>query len=173
MSLGHRIARLRQERGQTLQDVANGAGLTPSFLSRLERDQVNISVANLRKLAQFFGVSMTYFFEDEERGPAAVVTRVGERIRLSQPRASVQVYALTPPLSGIDARLVEASVGASGSSDGAQMLFVVGGQLRCQVDDDVFTLNAGDTLVARRAAQVRWDTLGDATAVLLVQVERD
>jgi transcriptional regulator with XRE-family HTH domain len=40
--------------------------LTPSFLSRLERDQVNISVGNLRKLAQFFGVPMTHFFEGED-----------------------------------------------------------------------------------------------------------
>ncbi|MBO9315274.1 MAG: helix-turn-helix transcriptional regulator, partial [Chloroflexus sp.] len=66
MSLGQKIGRLRQERGLTLQEVAEGSGLTPSFLSRLERDKVNISVANLRKLAQFFSVQMTHFFEGED-----------------------------------------------------------------------------------------------------------
>ena len=87
MSLGQRIARLRQGHAQTLQEVANGAGLTPSFLSRLERDQVNISVNNLRKLAQFFGVPMTFFFEGEEQGSPVVVVRAGERPRLNGSRA--------------------------------------------------------------------------------------
>jgi transcriptional regulator with XRE-family HTH domain len=174
MSLGQRIARLRQERNQTLQDVADGAELTPSFLSRLERDQVNISVANLRKLAQFFGVPMTYFFEGEDRGPAAIVTRAGERPRLSQPRAAAQIHALTQAHASMGARLLDASPGAAGVDEGERLLFVLEGQLRCQVADDVYMLEAGDTLWVRRAAQVHWENSeGEPATVLIIQPARE
>ena len=174
MSLGQRIARLRQERNHTLQDVANGAGLTPSFLSRLERDQVNISVANLRKLAQFYDVSMTYFFEGEERGPVALVVRAADRPRLSSPRAPAQVYALTPPRSRFAARLVDLEVGAAFEEEGDYLMLVMSGQLRCQVDDEVFELEAGDTLSTQRPASTRWENLGEQPAALLIaQVGHD
>jgi len=48
-TLGARLRHLRRERDCTLQEVSDGSGLTPSFLSRLERGIVNISVGNLRK----------------------------------------------------------------------------------------------------------------------------
>jgi transcriptional regulator with XRE-family HTH domain len=174
MSLGQRIARLRQERNQTLQDVANGAGLTPSFLSRLERDQVNISVANLRKLAQFYDVSMTYFFEGEERGPVALVVRAADRPRLSSPRAPAQVYALTLPHSRFAARLVELGPDAVFEEEGDYLLFVMSSQLRCYIDDEVFELEAGDVLATQRPAAARWENLGDQPAtVLIVQIGRE
>jgi len=169
MSLGQRIARLRQDRNETLQDVANGAGLTPSFLSRLERDQVNISVNNLRKLAQFFGVPMTHFFEGEDQGPAVVLLRADERPRLDDLETDAEVYALTPPPANLDARLIVAGPGVSGSYEGAPMLFVIGGQLRCQVGEQEYSLGAGDTLVIQRAMALRWENVGDdrATALLV------
>jgi transcriptional regulator with XRE-family HTH domain len=174
MSLGQRIARLRQERNQTLQDVANGAGLTPSFLSRLERDQVNISVANLRKLAQFYDVSMTYFFEGEQRGPAALVVRADDRPRLSSPRAPAQIYALTAPRSRFAARLVELGSAAVAEDESEHFLFVMSGQVRCQIDDEVFELEAGDVLTTQRPAPSRWENLGDRPAsLLIVQIGRE
>jgi len=78
-TLGARLRRLRREHGCTLQDVSNGSGLTPSFLSRLERGIVNISVGNLRKVAAFFGVPITFFFT-EELSPRGLVVRAGERL---------------------------------------------------------------------------------------------
>jgi transcriptional regulator with XRE-family HTH domain len=168
MSLGKRIARLRQERSQTLQDVATGAGLTPSFLSRLERDHVNISVANLRKLAQFFGVQMTYFFEGEDSGPSVVVVRAAERSSLSKPSAAAQIYALTPPFSYLDMRLVETPPGANYVVDGDQVLFVLAGWLRCHIGNETYDLDTGDTLVVQHAREVRWEVVGEKQATVLV-----
>ncbi|NCC33590.1 MAG: XRE family transcriptional regulator, partial [Chloroflexia bacterium] len=130
MSLGQKIGRLRQERGLTLQEVSEGSGLTPSFLSRLERDKVNISVANLRKLAQFFSVQMTHFFEGEDNQQVGQMMRASERIRLSLDEAPVQVFALLPPNGDLEARLIEARPGSgqqSFSSRGSQMVLVLEG----------------------------------------------
>lgn len=168
MSLGQRIAKLRQEHSQTLQDVADGAGLTPSFLSRLERDQVNISVGNLRKLAQFFGVPMTHFFEGEDEGPAAVVVRANERLRLSPARASVHVYGLTPPGADLTAWLIEAQPGATQPMNGEQLIFLSAGQLHCQIGAESYQLDAGDTLLVRRSSSARWESVGSDPVVALM-----
>ena len=165
MSLGQKIGRLRQERGLTLQEVSDGSGLTPSFLSRLERDKVNISVANLRKLAQFFSVQMTHFFEGEDSQQIGQVVTAAQRTRLSLVDAPVQVYALLPPNGELDARLIEAQPGGTQqgfSSRGGQMVHVVTGSVQYQLGDEVYLLEAGDTLYFR--ADVAGDTADDELA---------
>jgi transcriptional regulator with XRE-family HTH domain len=170
MSLGQKIGRLRQERGLTLQEVSEGSGLTPSFLSRLERDKVNISVANLRKLAQFFSVQMTHFFEGEDNQQIGQVVSLGERVRLSLDDAPVQVFSLLPPNSELEARLIEARPGSGQqgfSSRGSQMILVVEGQLRYNLGEEEYELSAGDSLFYRDDVAHSWVNTGESVAIIL------
>jgi transcriptional regulator with XRE-family HTH domain len=170
MSLGQKIGRLRQERGLTLQEVSEGSGLTPSFLSRLERDKVNISVANLRKLAQFFSVQMTHFFEGEDSQQVGQLVRPGERVRLSLDDALVQVHSLLPANGDLESRLVEATPGSGQqgfSSRGAQMVHVVTGEIRYVLGEEEYELQSGDTLFYRDDIAYTWTNIGASHAVLL------
>lgn len=170
MSLGQKIGRLRQERGLTLQEVSEGSGLTPSFLSRLERDKVNISVANLRKLAQFFSVQMTHFFEGEDSQQVGQVVRPAERVRLSLDDAPVQVFSLLPPNSEIEARMIEARPGSGQqgfSSRGSQMVLVLDGTLRYSLGDEEYELHTGDTLFYRDDVAHSWINIGSRQASVL------
>jgi transcriptional regulator with XRE-family HTH domain len=174
MSLGQKIGRLRQERGLTLQEVSEGSGLTPSFLSRLERDKVNISVANLRKLAQFFSVQMTHFFEGEDNQQVGQVVRPSDRVRLSLDDAAVQVFSLLPPNSEIEARLLEAQPGSGQqgfASRGSQMILVVDGALHYNLGDEAYELRAGDTLFYRDDMAYSWVSVGpQPTSILTISV---
>ncbi|MEI8167333.1 MAG: XRE family transcriptional regulator [Chloroflexales bacterium] len=170
MSLGQKIGRLRQERGLTLQEVSEGSGLTPSFLSRLERDKVNISVANLRKLAQFFSVQMTHFFEGEDSQHVGQVLTPADRTRLSLDDAPVQVFSLLPPNSDVEARLIEARPGSGQqgfSSRGSQMVLVLDGLLRYHLGEEEYELHRGDTLFYHEDVAHNWVNIGDGTASVL------
>ncbi|NJN15767.1 MAG: helix-turn-helix domain-containing protein [Oscillochloris sp.] len=170
MSLGQKIGRLRQERGLTLQEVSDGSGLTPSFLSRLERDKVNISVANLRKLAQFFSVQMTHFFEGEDNQQVGQVVGVADRIRLSLDDAPVQVYSLLPPNSDLETRLIEARPGGTHqgfSGRGSQMVLVLEGCVRFVLGEEAYELQSGDTLFYRDDVAHSWTNIGEAPASVL------
>lgn len=57
-----RIRELRQLRRLTLQQVAERAGFSKSFLSKLEHCNVSISVATLSRLAAAFSVPLGEFF---------------------------------------------------------------------------------------------------------------
>jgi len=160
-SLGERIRALRQERKYTLHDVSEGAGLTPSFLSRLERDRVNISVANLRKIADFFGVPMTHFFSSEE-APLVEIIRAADRRKLLSASEKLQVEALLPA-GEFHPDAFEAVVAPQGRStrraprEGRALLLLLEGQLRCQVGAEQYDLQAGDSLYLRNGTDYGWE----------------
>ncbi len=173
-TLGERIRSLRQERKFTLHDVSEGAGLTPSFLSRLERDKVNISVANLRKIANFFNVSMTYFFSSEE-APAVELIRAADRRRLRAVGENLQVEALLPE-GEFHPDAFEAVVSPGGRSvrraprEGRALIFLLVGQLRCQVGEEEYDLRAGDSLYIRNGTEYGWENASSEDArFLLIQ----
>ncbi len=170
MSLGYKIGRLRQERGLTLQEVSDGSGLTPSFLSRLERDKVNISVANLRKLALFFNVQMTYFFEGEDNQQVGQVVRSDERVKLSLDDAPVQVHSLLPANNYFESRLVEAlpEGGQQGfSARVGQMIHLLRGRLKYHLGEEEYVLEEGDTLFYQDELAYGWSNIGSEPVVLL------
>lgn len=170
MSLGQKISRLRQERGLTLQEVSDGSGLTPSFLSRLERDKVNISVANLRKLALFFNVQMTHFFEGEENQHAGQVITSAERVKLSLDDAPVQVYSLVPANSFLESRLIEAHSGGGQqgfSTRSGQMVYLLQGKLRYHLGEEEYVLEPGDTLFFHEELPYTWTNIGDEPVILI------
>jgi transcriptional regulator with XRE-family HTH domain len=169
-SLGQKIGRLRQERGLTLQEVSEGSGLTPSFLSRLERDKVNISVGNLRKLALFFNVQMTYFFEGEDNQQVGMCVRAADRVKLSLDDAPVQVYSLLPANEYLETRQVEAQPGEGQQGFTArvgQMIYMLQGRLRYHLGGEEYELEQGDTLFFRDELAYEWQNIGDSVAILL------
>lgn len=173
-TLGERIRALRQERKYTLHDVSVGASLTPSFLSRLERDKVNISVANLRKIANYFGVPMTYFFSSEE-APAVEIIRAADRRKLWTDEEKLQVEGLLPE-GEFHPDAFEAVVAPQGKStrrasrEGRALLYLLEGQLRCRVGEETYSLTAGDSLYIRNGTDYSWENPGPEEArFLLIQ----
>jgi len=173
-TLGERIRALRQERKYTLHDVSQGAGLTPSFLSRLERDKVNISVTNLRKIANFFGVPMTHFFSSEQ-APVVEVVRAEERRKLYATREKMEVEALLPE-GEFHPDAFEAVIAPQGKSmrraphKGRALLLLLEGQLRCYVEEEHFDLQAGDSLYLCNGAEYGWENVSmEPARFLLIQ----
>src|SRR3989338_5375615 len=77
--LGACIRRIRVQRGQTLQAMARQTGLTPSFISQVERDLVSPSVTSLRRMAQALETSVASFFEGEAGEALLQVVRKADR----------------------------------------------------------------------------------------------
>lgn len=65
-TLGQKLRELRHQRGYKLNEVAEGADLSISFISLIERDKASISVENLQKLATFYNVRLFQIFQDIE-----------------------------------------------------------------------------------------------------------
>jgi XRE family transcriptional regulator, regulator of sulfur utilization len=72
-TLGQKLRELRHHKGYKLNEVAEGADLSISFISLIERDKASISVENLHKLANFYNVRLFQIFQDIEEEDAHIV----------------------------------------------------------------------------------------------------
>src|SRR6202165_4437858 len=89
---------MRETRGQSLKPLAQGTGLTQSFLSQVERDLTSPSVASLRKIAEALGTSVATFFAGGS--PNARLVRKDARAVLVHPKRGWRDSLLTPSLNG-------------------------------------------------------------------------
>ncbi len=81
LNIGNKIRKLRKIRGITLEKLAEETGMSYSYLSELENNKHSISISNLQKLAEYFGIDMIHFLEKETRKNALI--RKKERNTLS------------------------------------------------------------------------------------------
>jgi len=81
LDLGQRVRELRTEKGWTLEQAAQRAGLARSTLSKIENDQMSPTYDAVKKLATGLGVSVPQLFtpmRGAKAGGRMAVTRTGE-----------------------------------------------------------------------------------------------
>lgn len=59
-----KITHLMEERGLTAYQVTKEAKLSPNAFTEWKKEKAKPSLDSLRKLANYFGVSIEYFLED-------------------------------------------------------------------------------------------------------------
>lgn len=142
-----RAARLRQ--GLTLEALAAAAGVTKSFLSRLERDETSPSVATLQTVCEVLSLPIGALFEAPEYelvrgGSAPGILLVGEGAdeRLLTPRGQPRVQVVRSTVApggngGADLYTLDCDV---------EVVHVIEGAIEVVVVDTTMRLDAGDTL---------------------------
>lgn len=76
-AVGGQVRRWRAERGLTLANVAERAGLNIGYLSQIENDKASPSLACLASIGDALDVPLAWFFMDEV--PAPKIVRAGDR----------------------------------------------------------------------------------------------
>ena len=147
-SLGGRLRALRAGRGWTLDELAGRAGLSKSYLSRLEDGERQPSIAALLSLAQAHGLPLASLFGATPESRRCAVVRAGDTV--SQ-QGNGLAYA---PLSnaGRAATMhpirVTVPAGREGKEmyqhDGEEWLYILSGTLRLALADETLVLHPGD-----------------------------
>ena len=70
IGFGHRLKKLRQEKGLTQQNMADMMGLTMRNYQRYEYGMINVPATTLNFFADFFGVTTDYLLGREENHEA-------------------------------------------------------------------------------------------------------
>ena len=65
VAFGHRVRRIREQRGFSQEQLAELAGIHRTYMSSVERGQRNIGLDNIAALADALGVSPALFFEQD------------------------------------------------------------------------------------------------------------
>src|ERR1700734_3587796 len=90
--VGAQLRAARLAARKSMAEVAEEAGLTKGFLSKLERDLANVSVASLIRLCDALGVSVGSLFQPSK----GEVVRADERPTINFGGTGIKEYLLTP-----------------------------------------------------------------------------
>jgi transcriptional regulator with XRE-family HTH domain len=171
--IGARLRHAREASRQSLADVATRSGMSKGFISRIERDEASPSVASLVSLCDAVGLTMADLFAI----PQTTLVRHSTRPSLDGlPKSAAVVDTLITPPRERHVTVLETTA-APGSSAGdalytlpseCEVCFVLEGTVEVEVDDERFTLGAGDALTFGAAVPHTWrNASADAGARIL------
>lgn len=172
LQIGARLRARRLERGLTISEVAKEAGLTPGFISQLERDLTSASISSLYRICTVLDVRMGNLIDDI---PFGTVIRREEQTRRSLAVGDAEHLLLS---SGDERRfhVTESHIPPGGTAGeepytlpaDVELVYVVRGALELRVGDETHLLREGDTLTYSPREPHTWRNPSDtADAIVL------
>ena len=172
MTVGTKLRELRHERNLTLEQVAEAASLSKSYLSQLENDNCNPSLNSLRAVMNVYRLPMAVLFEYPDAQPTIAVVRKSRRKTYTLPDSVVRREFLTPDTRRkMEAVLTVSAAGeASGvafSHEGEEFGIVLSGKLKLYVGKESCVLEEGDCVYFDCSLPHHWKSIGDVPAEVL------
>ncbi len=172
-TLGQDIRALRKTRAMTLQDLAEAVGRSVGWLSQVERGQTTPTISDLGRIADVFGVTISFFFRSASRSPEerGTIQRADDRTAIGSLASGLSEELLSPHLSG-SFEMIQSTFAAKASGAGKPRAdredggVVVQGSLTLTVGTLQTTLQAGDSFQFAGKAY-SWRNDGDVPAVVI------
>jgi transcriptional regulator with XRE-family HTH domain len=173
--IAQRLARLRAERGWSLEALAERTEISRATLSRIERSELSPTAAMLGKLCTVYGWTLSRLMAEAETRPPNLVT-AAEQPEWKDPESGYRRRAVSPPAPGLRSELVEVRMpaGASVSFDTSPIaglehhLWMLEGSLTLEVEGSLFRLHAGDCLRYVLVGPTRFQATGEREARYVV-----
>ena len=173
IDVGGRLRELRQERGMSMRSLARASGLSTNALSMIERARTSPSVSTLYKLSEAMEVPITAFFRVEPDRKPLVFCRASDRSRVGLEQGLWEGLGGESFSGRVEPFMLTLDPGAGSGSyhmlhTGHEFVLCLAGQLEYSVEEQVFVLNPGDSLLF--AAQMRhsWRNPGDSTTQAVI-----
>jgi len=177
-NLGDKMRTLRKKLGMTQKELAEQVGLTPSFISQLEKNLISPSLDSLLKLSEKLNTQPIYFLTDGENGPLQkMVIKPNERQDIHLPELKSSDFKLQLLVSDVLNRRMEPYLlvmkegavidGHFYSHKGDEFAYVVEGELEVEIQDEKQLLKQGDSLYIGSTFPSKWVNIGKGDAVLL------
>jgi transcriptional regulator with XRE-family HTH domain len=154
--IGSKIRSLRTAKGLGLAQLGEHCGLSPAMLSKIERGVLFPTLPTLLRIALVFGVGLDHFFSAREERPTVTVVRKKDRVRLpdapGRTRPSYVFESLDFPVKDrrIETFLAEFPAQAPPTGlhrhGGAEVVYVIAGELAITVGDERTVLGPGDAM---------------------------
>jgi transcriptional regulator with XRE-family HTH domain len=181
--VGGKIARIREARKLSQEELAERSQVAPGLLRQIEQGELIPSLTPLTKIARVLGVRMGTFLDDVEQvGP--VLNRKGQirqTVRFaggSHPaHGELDFHALALDKAGrhmepflIDVLPASDKSYEKSSHEGEEFLYVLAGQIELLYGKDSYVLSEGDSIYYDSIVDHHVHAAGDAAARILAVV---
>lgn len=176
--IGRRIKRLRLERNMTQQTLAQWAGLTKGYLSKIENSTTSPPVSTLINIARALGVGIDFIFSSSEPETSITLVKAEQRPKVARngsafgysyeplahtfPNRSMDPYILTLPVTKEEPMIFQ--------HKGQEILFVLQGTMKFLHGDKTFIAEEGDCLYFDANIPHRGSCMGDKEVKCLVVI---
>ncbi len=168
--IGPILQGLRKERGYSIRKVSEETGFSISFLSKLENGKTSITIRNLVKLLNFYGVTLADVFG--EPASKKVVFRREERKVLESPEKITLELPVEERSMNMEPLVATFQPRARYSEplehSGEEYAYVVKGELRFELEGSSYRLREGDSAYFPGNMTHSWENLTDSEAVVLM-----
>lgn len=149
-AIGPRIRALRKGRQLSVRTFAASANLSSGLVSQVERGLTDPSLETLRRIAQALDVAIFSLFQEDGFGEAARVVREGRRMLLRSPRGEITYSRVSAGGGALEVLEGVLQPGGASSEElwshpSEECAVVLSGRLTVRVDDQEWTLDAGDS----------------------------
>ncbi len=173
-ALGALMREARKRKQLTLQQVAERADLSVSYLSQIERDLLTPSVGTLKRIAAALGVATGQLIAPDAGAarPIVAVLRRRQRKRVAFPQSSISYELLMPDFRRRASALwVTANPGGESgppqTHEGEDVVIVLQGALTVDVAGTWYELKAGDSICFNSELPHRWCNRGARVATAI------
>jgi len=176
-NLGDRIRKAREMRGLTLQDLSSRTGISVETLGRVESSEMIPPLGELIKLGKAVEMKMGYFISPGVEKPMTVVRSHSRPLISRYGKRRMEQYgyfyeSLAPEkanrfMEPFLITMVPTDVEELSSHDGQEFLFVLEGEMRAQVGDQVEILRPGDAVYYDSSYPHLVKCVGDKPAKIL------
>ncbi len=174
--LGAKVAAERAERGWSLAQLAQRAGMSPAAVHKIEKSGMTPTIASLMKIAAALGRSVSFFVE-EPATPDVSVVRGDDRTKVYTSKQGLDLRNISGrygPFLIAGAEAIVEPYADSGPTPmnhpGEELVIVTEGAMVFTVDGQPHELEAGDSIHFRTLLPHSWSNPGEqpARAIWLV-----
>lgn len=178
-AIGARLQSLREAQGLSLGDLAIRSGVSKAMIARVEKAESSATASLLGRLCAGLGVTLSSLVAAGE-SPAQRVSRRAEQSLWQDPESGYIRRHVSPPgaVSGIEIIVVDLPAGVRvpyprwGTKPYTQQLFMLSGELRLRIGDDVHDLAEGDCVDFDVGSPVVFENRGEQTARYIVFIRQ-
>ncbi len=174
-SIGPKVRRLRQQKGLSLQQLADRSGVSAAAIHKVERNGMVPTITTLVKLAAALNRPVSYFVdEDSEMDKVAALVRRADRKPVFTSKGGLALENISGPYGRFFIAGAAATVEPHADSGpdpmahpGEELVHVLRGKLDFDVDGEQYRLSVGDSLHFRTDRPHRWSNPTDRPAKAL------
>ena len=171
LSVLKEIRTIRKKKKVTLEQLSQLTKLSVNYLSKMERGLANPSIGAIKKVTdaldvKFMSLGNSSHLLRKQKKKAEVIRR-DMRKMIAYPKSKTKNYLLTPDLQrNLEVIFSEVIPGEQGqgewlSHEGEEFGLVLEGKLEVTVDDEVYLLEAGDSIYYKSDIPHRQEAVGD------------
>ena len=173
VDVGSRLRQLRQERGLSMRALARESGLSTNALSMIERGKTSPSVSTLIKIAGAMDIPITAFFREESTKQDIVYVKASERKRVNFQNGIWEGLGGENFSGFVEPFMITLESGASSGPfgmlhSGHEFVLCLEGLIDYEVEDQLFNMKPGDSLIFAAQLRHRWHNPGEGIAKAVI-----